>query len=116
MGRAVEYQVCTHYRFHLRRVFAILAILAVMAIFSPSILPLYSSWRAPSPLFELLWISYGYSYHLGPATILFTQPVFTNNDASCNGVAPSGEETSAVDELAGGGSSDDPVTRCTDDP
>ena len=45
-----------------------------------------------------------------------TQAVFTNNDAPCNGVAPSGEETSAVDELADNCSSDDPVTRCTDDP
>ena len=64
-----------------------------------------------------------------------TQAVFTNNDAPCNGVAPSGEETSAVDELAGGGSSDPsrpavdnpiskvgsclsdaPMRRCTDNP
>ena len=56
MGRAVEYQVCTNYRFHLRRVFSILAILAVMAIFSPSILPLYSSWRPPAPFSNF----YGY--------------------------------------------------------
>src|SRR2546423_15654740 len=65
MGRAVEYQVCANYHFHLRRAFsilAILAILAVMAIFPPSILPLYSSLGGPSPLapfrtfLDIVWI------------------------------------------------------------
>src|SRR5437764_10423384 len=65
-----------------------------------------------------------------------TQAVFTNNDAPCNGVAPSGKQStngeivrcsdhetgvdlafaSSQQLEAGSCSSDDPVTRCTDDP
>src|SRR2546423_3954671 len=63
IGRGVEYQVCTNYHFHLRRAFsilAILAILAVMAIFSPSILPLYSSWRRGAPFLSIKPLSQPY--------------------------------------------------------
>ena len=83
-------------------------------------LPLYCLYipvgGPPSLFFELLWLSYGYSCRPDRPQYCSLNRFFTNYDASCNGVAPSSEETSAVDELAGGGSSDDPVTRCTDDP